>query len=319
LKKAALLAATLLAAPAIADEREILAEVENGPLAGTLTPPVGPATTVPVVILPGSGLTDRDGNSPLGIAAASYRLLAEGLAAQGVPTIRIDKRGLFGSAAEFGDPNAVTFDDYAADALAWVDKAVEETGAHCAFLLGHSEGGLTALVAAQQVNENLCGLILVATPSRPFGQTILSQLRADPANAPLIEDAERAVAALEAGETIDVSTLHPALAGLFSPAIQPFLIDAVARDPASLIGNVHVPVKIVQGGRDIQIGEDDAARLAAAYPSAEFLIIPEMNHVLKAAPAGDRAGNIATYVDPDLPLATGVVEAIAEFVRIHER
>ncbi|MHB2267194.1 alpha/beta hydrolase [Aliihoeflea sp. PC F10.4] len=318
MKKAAFLAATLLATPAIAEEREIFVEVENGPLAGMLTTPESPAVTPPVVIIPGSGLTDRDGNSPLGISAAPYRLLAEDLAAEGVPTIRVDKRGLFASTGDFGDPNAVTFDDYAADAQAWIDTAMEATGAHCAFLLGHSEGGLTALVAAQQA-ENLCGLILVATPSRPLGQTILTQLRADAANAPLMEDAERAVEALEAGETVDVTTMNPALGGLFSPAIQPFLIDAFGRDPASLIGNVHVPLKIVQGGRDMQIGEDDAARLAAAYPSAEFLIIPEMNHVLKVAPAGDRAGNIATYVDPDLPLATGVVEAIAEFVRSAER
>lgn len=318
MRHALALAAALIAFPAAAEEREIFAEVENGPLAGTLTTPASPAMTAPVIIIPGSGLTDRDGNSPLGIQAASYRLLAEDLASQGVPTIRVDKRGLFGSAADFGDPNDVTFDDYAADAQAWINTAVEETGAHCAFLLGHSEGGLTALVAAQQA-ENLCGLILVATPSRPLGQTLLSQLRADAANAPLVEDAERAIEALEAGETVDVSGLHPALAGLFTPAIQPFLIDAFARDPAGLIGQVHVPVKIVQGGRDMQIGEDDAARLAAAYPSAEFLIIPEMNHVLKAAPAGDRAGNVATYLDPDLPLATGLVEAIAEFVRAAER
>jgi pimeloyl-ACP methyl ester carboxylesterase len=317
LRKAVLLAAALLASPAIADERDIFAEVENGPLAGTLTTPDGPGETVPVIIIPGSGLTDRDGNSPLGISAASYRLLAEDLAGQGVPTVRVDKRGLFGSAADFGDPNAVTFDDYAADAQAWIDTAIEETGAHCAFLLGHSEGGLTALIAAQEARD-LCGLILVATPSRPLGQTLLTQLRADAANAPLIEDAERAIAALEAGEDVDVSTLNPALRGLFAPAIQPFLIDAFGRDPAGLIGHVHVPVKIVQGGRDMQIGEDDAARLAAAYPSAELLIIPEMNHVLKVAPAGDRAGNVATYLDPDLPLATGLVEAIAEFVRAAE-
>jgi uncharacterized protein len=312
------LAASLVIVPAMAEEREIFAEVENGPLAGTLTTPAGPANTPPVIIIPGSGLTDRDGNSPLGIAASSYRLLAEELALEGVPTIRVDKRGLFGSAADFGDPNAVTFDDYAADAQAWIDTAIRETGAHCAFLLGHSEGGLTALVAAQQATD-LCGLILIATPSRPLGQTILTQLRSDVANAPLVGDAERAVAALEAGETVDVSTLHPALSGLFSPAIQPFLIDAFARDPAGLIGHVDVPVKIVQGGRDMQIGEDDAARLAAAYPSAEFLIIPEMNHVLKVAPAGDRAGNIATYLDPELPLATGVSESIADFVRASAR
>ena len=80
-----------------------------------------PGKGAPVVlIIPGSGPTDRDGNNPLGVTAAPYRLLAEALAAKGVSSVRIDKRGMFGSKAAVADRNKVTIGDYAADAHNWV-------------------------------------------------------------------------------------------------------------------------------------------------------------------------------------------------------
>ena len=89
----------------------------QGDLAGTL---VDAGKGAPVVlIIPGSGPTDRDGNNPMGVAAAPYRLLAEGLAAKGVSTFRADKRGMFGSKSAIRDPNAVTIADYAGDVRAW--------------------------------------------------------------------------------------------------------------------------------------------------------------------------------------------------------
>ena len=65
-----------------------------------------------MLIVPGSGPTDRDGNNPMGVAAAPYRMLAEALAARGIGSVRIDKRGMFASAGAAADPNAVTIGDY---------------------------------------------------------------------------------------------------------------------------------------------------------------------------------------------------------------
>lgn len=121
-----------------------------------------------MLINPGSGPTDRDGNNPLVSKAAPYRLLAEELATKGVSTVRIDKRGMFASAGAIPDAAAVTFGDYAHDVRAWVEAARHQTGAKCVWLLGHSEGGLVALEAAQR-HEVICGLVLVATTGRPFG------------------------------------------------------------------------------------------------------------------------------------------------------
>ncbi len=100
---------------ALALAAEVMIPGPKGPLAGTLLTAGKDAPVV--VVIPGSGPTDRDGNSPLGITAAPYRLLAEALAARGVSTLRIDKRGLFGSKAA-ADPNDVTIAAYAADRAA---------------------------------------------------------------------------------------------------------------------------------------------------------------------------------------------------------
>ena len=86
-----------------------------------LTPKSKP--TAFVLIIPGSGPTDRDGNSPMGVRGSTYRLLAEGLASRGVATLRIDKRGMYGSAGAAKDANAVTIADYGDDVQAWVTRA----------------------------------------------------------------------------------------------------------------------------------------------------------------------------------------------------
>ena len=144
----ALIAAATLAAtaPAVAQtSSEITAPGPIGALHGTLLKPDAPGPVV--LIVPGSGPTDRDGNNPLGVKAQPYKLLAEALAAKGIASVRIDKRGLFGSKGAVDDPNAVTIAGYADDVRAWVKAARAATGAPCVWLVGPSEGGLVVLAA----------------------------------------------------------------------------------------------------------------------------------------------------------------------------
>ncbi|MEA3065257.1 MAG: uncharacterized protein QOJ27_1709 [Sphingomonadales bacterium] len=290
---------------------EIEAPGPSGALRGTMLRPAGAAALV--LIIPGSGPTDRDGNSPLGVAAAPYRQLAEGLAARGIATVRIDKRGMFGSASATADANAVTIADYADDVHGWVKAVRSHTGARCVWLLGHSEGGLVALAAAQRP-DGICGLILVAAPGRKVGTVMREQLRANPANAPLLDEAMAAIDSLEAGRRVEAAALHPALQPLFAPQVQGFVISLFSYDPAELVGRVGKPVLIVQGQRDLQVAEADARRLAAADPRAKLVLLPGVNHVLKAVASDDRAANLATYADPALPIAPSVVGTIADFI-----
>jgi uncharacterized protein len=284
-----------------------------GPLLGTA---LGPSNTdAPVVlIVPGSGPTDRDGNNPLGIRASSYRLIAEGLAARGIRSVRIDKRGMFGSDRAIPDANAVTIEDYAADIHTWVSTIRKTLGVPCMWVLGHSEGGLSALVAAQQAGD-ICGLLLTSTPGRRLGDVLREQIRANPANAPIREQAEVTIAQLEVGKRVDARDIDPALRPLFRPEVQGFLISILALDPAKLLAAYGGPVLILQGLRDIQVGRADAERLHHARPDADLVLLANANHVLKTVVSNDRNANIAAYQDPDRPLAEGVIEALTALIQ----
>ena len=284
-----------------------------GALKGTLLTPEGVAGPPVVLIIPGSGPTDRDGNNVLGVKGATYRRLAEALAARGVATARIDKRGAFASGAAIADPNHVTIADYAADAHAWAVSLKRTTGVRCIWLLGHSEGALVAMAATRNPTD-ICGVVLVAGPGRRLSDVLRQQLRANPANAPLLDQALAAVDKLEAGQHVDVTGMNPALLPLFRPAVQDFLIDVFTYDPAALVKAYPGPVLVMQGTTDLQVSLEDAARLVGARPGVVFVKLEGVNHVLKAAPA-DRAANFATYADPSLPLAQGVADPIAAFVK----
>lgn len=299
-----LLTLALLAGPV---STEIALPVEPAPLHGTLLTPENASAVG--VILPGSGPTDRDGNSPMGVSASTYRQLAEGLAAQGIATVRIDKRGIGASAAAGPAEADLRFGAYVADARAWAAEAAGRAGKPCAWLIGHSEGALIALKAVEDGDDKICGLVLLSGAGRPAGVVIREQLTALPE--PMKAQAFSALTELEAGRT--VADTPPALAALFRPSVQPYLISWLPLDPAALIAAYDGPVFIGQGTTDLQVGVADAQALAAADPRATLKLWDGVNHVLKTAPA-DRAANIAAYSNPDLPLAAGVVEDVAAFI-----
>lgn len=302
-----ILSAALAAAPATS---ELTAPGPEGALAGTMVD-VGKGAPI-VLIIPGSGPTDRDGNNSIG-RSGTYRLLADGLAAEGVSSVRVDKRGLFGSKAAVANPDAVTIADYAADVHAWTAAIRKSTGASCVWLLGHSEGGLVALAAAQKP-AGICGVISVSAPGRPLGETLRAQLSANPANAPLLDPANRILGELEAGRTVAEAEVPAPLAPLFRPSVQAYLIDLLSKDPAKLAAALKVPLLVVQGETDIQTGTEDARRLAGAKAGTRLVLLPGVNHVLKVAPA-ERVANIAAYRNEALPLAPGVARTIAGFVK----
>jgi uncharacterized protein len=291
--------------------REISVAGPMGPLMGSY---IDAGKNSPVMmILPGSGPTDRDGNNPMGVSSASYKLLAEALAINGISTLRIDKRGMFGSAKAINDPNAVTIADYAADAAIWSKAAIKENGGKCVWMAGHSEGGLIALAAAQK-QDDICGVILIAAPGRNLADVIYEQIHANPANAVIFADADRGLSSLRSGQKIDVSAMHPALQGMFAPQVQNYLIDLFSYDPAALAKSVKQPMLIVDGGRDIQVKAADGNAIAAAQPAAKRITIDAMTHTLKRVDTSDQAANLATYSNPALPIMPELVNAIAAFI-----
>jgi hypothetical protein len=311
---AALLLAMAVARPALSAPVESFVTAP-GPVAmlkGTMLSAEQPGGPV-ALIIPGSGPTDRDGNNARGIAGSIYKQLAEGLAAHGITTIRIDKRGMFASAEAVHDPDAVTVSDYAADVQSWAETIRHNTNTSCVWLIGHSEGGLVALIAAKGGGD-YCGLVLLETAGRPLGQTLLDQLKANPAMAPVLKEATAALGTLEAGKPVDATNMSPVLQPLFRPEVQKFVIDVLSYDPGKLIAGYAHPVLIVQGERDLQLSAEDAHRLEKADPKAKLVMLPTVNHVLKPVASAEHAANVATYADPAVPIAPGVVETISAFV-----
>ncbi|RZJ18772.1 MAG: alpha/beta fold hydrolase [Brevundimonas sp.] len=299
------LAAALIVSPT---ETPVTLPAQPAALHGTLMTPDG-APRAAAIMLPGSGPTDRNGDSPLGVRAANMRLLAEALGQQGIASIRYDKRGIGESQAAGTDEADLRFDDMATDARGWAAQAVARTGLPCAWLIGHSEGALVALVAAQSSDTPVCGLVLIAGAGRPAGEVLREQLNAALPDA-LKPAAMSALDDLEAGRPTEAPA---ALAAVFRPSVQPYLMSWLPLDPARLAAEYDGPILIVQGDHDLQIPMSDAERVAAAQPHAELVRLAGVNHVLKVAPA-ERAGNLATYGDPDLPLAPGVAETVGGFI-----
>ena len=316
---AAALAWATVATAAHAEPQQSPVEVQgpSGLLKGTMLAPDDAKGAPVVLIIPGSGPTDRDGDNPLGIKAAPYRLLAEALAGRGVTSVRIDKRGMFESRAAAVDADKVTISDYAADAHAWAAELRRRTGAPCVWLLGHSEGALVAEAAAQDPRD-LCGLVLIAGAGRPLGDVLREQLAAAPAFAADLPTALADLAQLQKRQHVDATGMDPAMLSLFRPSVQDFLIDELSYDPVKLLAAYKGPVLVLQGTADLQVSMADAERLAGARPGIVLVRLDGVNHVLKVAPA-DRTGNLATYADPALPLAPGVADPIAAFVKAPPR
>lgn len=277
------------------------------PLHGTLLTPEG-ATRAAAVIIPGAGPTDRDGNSPIGVTGGVLRQLAEGLAERGVATVRIDKRGIAGSAAAGFDEAKLTFDIYVDDARAWADAAATRAGQPCAWLIGHSEGALVAELAAVD-NPRVCGLILLSPVGRKAGDEIRAQLNTALPEA-MKAPALAALDDLEAGRT---TASVPGLEALFRPSVQPYLISYLTKDPVALVAAYDGPILLGHGSHDIQVTPDNTDRLAAAQPNAVKVIFEGVNHVLRPAPM-DRAGNMATYGNASIPLDPAIVPAVADFI-----
>lgn len=306
------LAFGLVFVQALAKEAEIQAPCPEGPLKGTIATTQNPTSPF-ALIVPGSGPIDRDGYSPLIGQTNTYKLLSEGLLKHGISTVRFDKRGMFGSAAALSDPNSVTYNDYASDVKTWISIIQKQTSAKCVWLIGHSEGGLVSLVAAQN-SSDICGLVLVATAGRPLGLLLREQLKANPANAPILEEAELIINTLEAGHEVEASKISPALLSLFHPQIQGFLISGLTLDPARLITKIKKPILILQGLRDLQVNASDAKLLQNANPQAKLNLLENTNHVLKTVKNDDQKANIIAYTDSSLSLAEGVIDSISSFI-----
>jgi len=280
-------------------------------LHGSLVVPEKSKPCDAVLIWSGSGPTDRDGNSRPGLNNNSLKMLAHGLGEAGYISLRTDKRGVGKSAPAVSNEADLRFEDYVDDAVRWARFLKDVPNVRKVFLLGHSEGGLVATLAAQRFQA--AGLVLLAAVGFPAAEVIRRQLAAPGVIIPraLLDEIQVIMAALEAGRS--VPTVSNELAAQYRVSVQPYLISWFRYDPVAELRKISVPVLVVQGTNDLQVSLEDAERLALSREGLSVLKIKGMNHILKIAPE-DRGGNFATYMKPLLPLAPGLIPAITAFL-----
>jgi pimeloyl-ACP methyl ester carboxylesterase len=287
-------------------EEEIVLKTETGSLKGTLTVPADPEKIPVVLIIAGSGPTDRDGNNPV-MTNNSLKMLAEGLVENGIASLRFDKRGIAASGSAASKEEDLLFETYVEDVEKWAALLKEDPRFGELIILGHSEGSLIGMIAARRIEADK--FISIAGVGRPAADILREQLSGQPPaitamTGPILDT-------LEMGQTID--NVNPMLNSLFRPSVQPYLISWFRYKPAEELAKLSCPVLIVQGTTDIQVKLKDAELLAEANPRSEKVVLEGMNHVLKNAPA-DRMANLGTYSDPSLPIKEGLIHALVSFI-----
>ena len=291
-------------------------DTPTGRIEGTVVVPVS-ETPLPVILLiAGSGPTDRNGNSALLPGANnSLKQLAESLATRGIASVRFDKRGIAASRAAGPSEADLRFDHYVNDAAEWIRLLRSDRRFTTITVVGHSEGSLIGMIAAQRAAAD--GFVSIAGAGRSAGAVLREQLAAAPMPPDMRESAFRGLAALESGHTAD--STPPALAALFRPSVQPYLISWLRYRPDREIGRLTVPVLIVQGTTDIQVKVTDAEALKSGQPRARLLLIEGMNHVMKHDTATGTAAQMKSYGDPSLPVVPELLSAIETLVRSARR
>lgn len=307
MKKIYLLTAAIIFTLGLSAQKFTNEEVSIDQLKGTLSIPKKKTNTA-IMLISGSGPTDRDGNSAMGLNNNSLKMVAEQLSIAGFAVLRFDKRGIAESNKAITDPTELRFENFIEDATNWL-KFLNERGYQNLIVAGHSQGSLVGMIASQN-NEKVKAFISLAGISVDVGTILLEQLNKQ---APvLVPEATIALDSLRAGHTLN--KVNPFLASLFGPQIQGFIRSYIAYSPSQEIKKMNIPVLIVNGTTDIQVGVDQAEKLKEAYPNAQLLIIEGMNHILKDAPA-EMAANMATYNNPELPLSVGLMDGILSFIK----
>lgn len=259
-----------------------------------------------VILIAGSGPTDRDGNQ-MGLVNNSLKLLAEALANNGIAVYSYDKRIFAQMASGKLDEASLSFDNFIDDAKAVIQYFKNQKKYHSITVAGHSEGALIGMVAT---NGNADGYISIAGAGRPIDEVLLEQIEKQ---APFLkEEVQKNLETLKNGTTFELK--NQMLASLFRASVQPYMISWIKYNPQTEIKKLQIPTLLINGDKDIQVSVQDAQLLQQAKLNAQLHIIQNMNHVFKEI-KGDDAENKAAYTNPDLPISIELSSIITTFIR----
>jgi uncharacterized protein len=284
----------------------IFLKTPKGNINGTLLVPEGKQKLPVVLIIAGSGPTDRNGNQGDLVHTNAYQMIADSLFKKGIASLRYDKRGVGESIAAMGSESDLSFDDGINDAAAFIHMLKADARFSKVIVMGHSEGSLVGMVAAERAKAD--GYISVAGAGERADKIIVQQLNVQ--SPALASQATILFDSLLRGYLVD----PPAeLLMIFRPSVQPYIKSWLKYDPQLEIKKLNMPVLIIQGTTDLQVSVQNAHWLKAADPEATLVIVEQMNHVLKRAGA-DTKENTGTYTNPALPIMKEMVRAMVKFI-----
>ncbi|WP_047276225.1 alpha/beta hydrolase [Pseudomonas lundensis] len=289
--------------------RPIELNTPTGTLYGSLVLPKSDKPVPVVLIIAGSGPTDRNGNNTQGGRNDSLKKLAWRLAQNNIASVRFDKRGIAQSQPAAPDERTLNLDQYVTDAVAWGNLLKADPRFADVFVLGHSEGALIASLAAPAMDAT--GVISIAGTARPVGQVLREQLQRNNMPPGLLQRSVELIHTLESGRTDD--NVPEALQVIFRPSVQPYLISLLRYDPAKAFAALKMPALIIQGTHDIQVDVNDARLLKAAKPDADLALIEGMNHVMRIVPM-DMKRQVQSYNDPNQRLSSELGDRIVRFI-----
>ncbi|PKR80689.1 alpha/beta hydrolase [Brumimicrobium salinarum] len=221
-----------------------------------------------VLIIPGSGPTDRNGNS-LMLQANSYRMLAENLAENGISSLRYDKL-MIGKSESSIEEKDLRFETNVKQVTALIDYLSKKKFENI-ILLGHSEGSLIGVLAAQQ--RSISKFISLAGTGRAIDEVLIQQIKEQNPN--FEKEVNNILETLKQGDKVD--DFSPELASLFRKSVQPYLISWLKYNPKDEIRKLEIPILILHGSTDIQVTKKDALLQKEGNDEAELKIIKGMN------------------------------------------
>ena len=187
------------------------------------------------LLLPGSGPTDRNGDEGPAFAPHTLSLLAGVLGQAGVMTLRFDKYGTgqTGLGRYANDPGALTMQAFVRQDGAAYRTLAAQPGVDRQRLLivGHSEGGLTAMLTAESASPRPAGLALLAPQDErlldlvriQLGEQLAAAVRAGQLSRAVAAQNEtlisRAITAFRAGQPVSTTGMVSSIASLFTGAL----------------------------------------------------------------------------------------------------
>ena len=272
---------------------------------GTLLIPQAKNKPNLVLIIPGSGPTDRNGNQPM-MNNNALKFLAQGLFERGIATFRYDKRVIpLIRQGNFQEQDA-RFNDFIDDAKQVLEYFKRSVAFNKIFIAGHSQGSLVGMIATEYGAD---GFISIAGAGQSIDHVVLDQLALQLPSA--VPGAAAAFKTLR--ETGRVNDYPQELSTIFRPSLQAFMHEWMRYDPAEILGTLKIPALIINGTSDLQVSEQEAELLKKGAPDADFSLILNMNHVLKIIDEKGLA-NGKSYNDPNLPIAQELIDNITIFV-----